>query len=187
MKCQNCGSKFKEKVSFCTVCGAPMQENNSGKTKAIIVSVVTTLAVCAVAFVLWNTFTGDGETPDSGEAAVPSVETAEGWDDTATESAESQTYDGIAGSDYIIADSDNRYLTSSDLAALSSDELNLARNEIYARRGRRFNSDRLQNYFAAKSWYRGTISPEEFSEDMLSEVERHNVELIVKEEERRGE
>jgi hypothetical protein len=38
----------------------------------------------------------------------------------------------------------------------------------------------LQDYFNSKSWYRGTIRPEDFSESMLSETEKANIETIKK-------
>lgn len=81
--------------------------------------------------------------------------------------------------EFIFADSDSRYLTIDDLAGLDADTLRYARNEIYARRGRRFNDQELQSYFDSKSWYQGIIAPEDFQESMLSDIERKNAELIL--------
>ena len=83
-----------------------------------------------------------------------------------------------ADEDYILPDSGTRKLTNSDLAGLDADELELARNEIYARAGRRFNTDYIQDYFDDKWWYVGTIEPEDFTEDMLNDVEKYNVNFI---------
>lgn len=55
-------------------------------------------------------------------------------------------YDDYYDEDYILPDSGTRKLTNSDLAGLDADELELARNEIYARAGRRFNTDYIQDY-----------------------------------------
>ncbi len=81
-------------------------------------------------------------------------------------------------SDYVIPASSSRRLTESDFAGLSNRQLELARNEIYARHGRKFHSQDLQEYFNSKSWYRGRYEPEEFSETLLSEIEKYNIELI---------
>ena len=56
----------------------------------------------------------------------------------------------------------------------------LADSEIFARHGRMFDDQELQDYFNSKSWYRGTIRPEDFSESMLSETEKANIETIKK-------
>ncbi|WP_302516117.1 YARHG domain-containing protein [Ruminococcus bromii] len=87
-------------------------------------------------------------------------------------------YDDYYDEDYILPDSGTRKLTNSDLAGLDADELELARNEIYAREGRRFNTDYIQDYFDDKWWYVGTIEPEDFTEDMLNDVEKYNVNFI---------
>ena len=59
----------------------------------------------------------------------------------------------------------------------------LEENEILARHGRRFNDQALQQYFDSKSWYNGTISPDEFDANLdsrLNDVERANIEIIKK-------
>lgn len=80
--------------------------------------------------------------------------------------------------DYIIDDSDSRYLYLEELEELSAEELFYARNEIYARCGRLFNDEGLQAYFDSKEWYHGTISPEDFTEEMLNDYERKNAVFI---------
>jgi len=83
-------------------------------------------------------------------------------------------------SDYIFPDSDTRLLTNKEVQDLTQEELRIAINEIYARHGRKFDSQELQDYFNSKSWYRGTVDPEEFQEDMLSAIEKKNLELLEK-------
>lgn len=89
----------------------------------------------------------------------------------------------MAEQDYILPESSTRSLTSADLAGLTKDQLRIARNEIYARHGRRFDSEDLANYFNSKSWYRGTIAPSDFRDNMLSQVEKDNLQVIKKAEE----
>ena len=57
----------------------------------------------------------------------------------------SQTW--YTGSEYIFADSDTRYLTSAEVNSLSLKMACYAKNEIYARRGRLFQSSELAEYF----------------------------------------
>ena len=88
--------------------------------------------------------------------------------------------------DYIIPDSNSRYLTVSDLEDLTADELRIARNEIYARHGRRFDDADLQAYFDSKSWYTGTIDPDDFTTALLNEYEFENAEFISEYEKEMG-
>ena len=90
------------------------------------------------------------------------------------EKAETDKKNAVAkkDSEYIIPDSNSRYLTESDISGLSLQQLNYAKNEIYARRGRKFDSVELQEYFGSKSWYRGTIEPS------LNDYEIKNADLL---------
>ena len=88
----------------------------------------------------------------------------------------------ISGKDYIFPDSDSRYLTDEDLAGYSSDQLELAKNEIYARHGRKFVTQRIADYFNSKSWYKGTEDPETFDNnqgDIFNEYEVANISKIA--------
>ncbi|MCI8538872.1 MAG: YARHG domain-containing protein [Oscillospiraceae bacterium] len=84
-----------------------------------------------------------------------------------------------SSTDYIIPDSNWRVLTDADVAGMTAQEVNYAKNEIYARHGRRFVSEELQAYFDSKSWYLGTVEPEDFTEGMLSEVEKQNATFLA--------
>ncbi|WP_213742409.1 YARHG domain-containing protein [Bradyrhizobium sp. dw_411] len=77
------------------------------------------------------------------------------------------------GSEFIIPDSDRRVLSIGDLRKLSKDELRIARNEIFARRGRYFDAADLKARFERFSWYRpNTWNPR------LNSVEQANVALM---------
>ncbi len=80
--------------------------------------------------------------------------------------------------DYVLPESDSRYYTADELKDLTKDELRLARNEIYARHGRKFDDAELQSYFNSKDWYEGTINPNDFKESTLNQYEKANVEVI---------
>ncbi|QKE74301.1 YARHG domain-containing protein [Arthrobacter citreus] len=79
---------------------------------------------------------------------------------------------------YIIPNSNLRKLTNGDLSKLTSSELRLARNEIYARHGFVFQSSDLTIYFTSKSWY----SPNPAYNGALSDVEKYNLNLIKSKE-----
>ncbi|MCM1086616.1 MAG: YARHG domain-containing protein [Muribaculaceae bacterium] len=91
-----------------------------------------------------------------------------------------------ASTDYIFPDSDSRILSKEELTGLSADECKIARNEIYARHGRKFKDEELQSYFNACDWYEGTIEPDDFQENELSEIEIANKDLIVDYEKEKG-
>lgn len=86
------------------------------------------------------------------------------------------------GGDYILPQSAERRLTRDDLAGLSHLELCLARNEIYARHGRRFLNRDIAAYFAEKDWYSPDIDAAVFDanqESYLSEDERYNAGFML--------
>lgn len=85
---------------------------------------------------------------------------------------------GDAGYGYILEDSARRYLSEDELIYMSKDELRLARNEIFARHGRMFDSLDLQGYFNSMEWYYGTVPANEFDESVLNEYEKANLVLI---------
>lgn len=81
--------------------------------------------------------------------------------------------------EYILPNSDIEVLSVADLENLTREECRIARNEIYARHGRLFDDTELQAHFDSCSWYEGYIAGEDFNENMLSEVEIKNRDLIV--------
>lgn len=78
---------------------------------------------------------------------------------------------------YVCPDSATHVYSDSELYAMSADELELARNEIYARYGRGFSTDYLQEYFDSQAWYTRKYSPEEFDAmtSPLNATEQQNV------------
>ncbi len=97
-------------------------------------------------------------------------------------SASYDTYDEAEDdAEYILPFSDSRYLSESDLEGLSSEELELARNEIFARHGRIFTTEYIRDYFLSKSWYEELYDPEYFDTNVKSifnDYELNNVEFI---------
>lgn len=89
-------------------------------------------------------------------------------------------------SQYILPTSNTQYLTIADLEGLTKEDCRIARNELYARHGRRFDDAGLQGYFDSCGWYEGTIAPSDFDDSVLNEYETANRDLIVQYEKDMG-
>ena len=202
--CTRCGAEVKF-LPMTSVNEKPTDIKSDKKSKkklVVIISVASAvavvLAVCAIVFVpkiFGNNeneqykplqtieITTQPETTQQPSTAIQNTTEQESIDDGSSD-ADDDYDDYYDDDDYILPDSGTRKLTNSDLAGLDADELELARNEIYARAGRRFNTDYIQDYFDDKWWYVGTIEPEDFTEDMLNDVEKYNVNFIRNYEEK---
>lgn len=111
---------------------------------------------------------------------------SDSWDYTENQPFNDEEILEYYDSEYMLANSDSKYLTMDDLKGFSASDCRLARNELYARYGRKFDSKDLQDHFNSCSWYYGTIEPDDFQESMLNDVEIANRDLIVKYEEKMG-
>lgn len=81
--------------------------------------------------------------------------------------------------EYMLSTSSILPLDPAILAGMSDNSLWIARNEIYARHGRQFTNEYLQQYFNQHTWYEGTIPPQEFQESLLNQTERDNLQLLM--------
>jgi hypothetical protein len=72
---------------------------------------------------------------------------------------------------------ENKAITDQMLHGLSLHELRLLRNEIYARHGRMFRAEWLQQYFFFQPWY---TPDDKFKDEDLSGNDKVNVETIVR-------
>jgi len=77
--------------------------------------------------------------------------------------------------DYILPDSNVKALTEDDLERLRIYNLDIARNEIYARHGYTFTNKEYIDYFKRKSWY--SENPD-YSDEILSGIEKQNAAFI---------
>ena len=75
---------------------------------------------------------------------------------------------------YIIPDSATRPLSEGELWAYTRETLRYIRNEILARHGYSFRTERFAEYFSGKSWY---VSGG-YNDDLLDHIEWHNIDLI---------
>lgn len=77
--------------------------------------------------------------------------------------------------------SDQRLLTEADVSGLTTGEIQLAINELYARHGRVFSGEPMNSYLESQSWY----EPDPALSDAqivgaMSEVERTNLDFLVR-------
>ena len=96
----------------------------------------------------------------------------------------SDSEDNQQGSDedpyagFIFPDSHERYLKESEVSGLSSDDAQMAINEIYARRGWDFKKEKYKKHFSQYSWYHPVSRNEN---DMnFNEYEKANIKLLSK-------
>lgn len=87
---------------------------------------------------------------------------------------------------YWIEYCDTKRLAENDLETFDADDCRLARNAIFAKSGRKFNDDSLQAYYEQFDWYHPTVSPDDFSNSMLNDIQSYNLDLIIAYEESRG-
>lgn len=110
-------------------------------------------------------------------------------DPTVTPTPAEQAQNTAETGEYFFPESSNRYLTDEEISAYSSDQLELAKNEIYARHGRQFVTDYIADYFNSKSWYQGTIDPDTFDAEqnsIFNEYELANISKIAEWEEQKA-
>lgn len=97
------------------------------------------------------------------------------------------TTEDDSSNDYILPYSDSEYLTEDDLDGLTPDEIRLACNELYARHGRKFKDADYQAYFNSKSWYQGTVEPDDFDDTaVFNKYELANRDFIIAYEKEKG-
>lgn len=129
------------------------------------------------------------------EAAQTTVETSteatEALSETTTETTETTEATTEATTEeqkneYILKNSSSEYISEADIKGFTKEQCRIARNEIYARHGRLFDDESLQEYFNSCSWYSGYISPSDFSENSLNAYEKANLQTIIEYEKEMG-
>lgn len=90
--------------------------------------------------------------------------------------------DVIKDNGYIFGNSAEEMLEDKDTDGLSPEVLQIARNEVYARRGYIFKNPELRSWFENKAWYTGTVPAENFDESVFNEFENANISFLKKAE-----
>ena len=94
--------------------------------------------------------------------------------------------DSSYSNEFVFPESNSKNITEADCKGLTATECMIARNEIYAREGREFKDETLNNYFSSCDWYDGQISPDDFTDDYLNDYEKKNLQIIVGYEKKMG-
>lgn len=81
---------------------------------------------------------------------------------------------------YIFPESDSRKLTTTDLKQVDARLWAYGRNEIYARHGYKFHTEKMATYFAKRNWYKTG----DFDADDLNYYEWYNIMFIKQYEDR---
>ena len=91
---------------------------------------------------------------------------------------------------YILPESATKVLTESDLSNLTVKGICYAKNELYARYGRRFKADELTNYFNSKSWYspkyEAGAQDSYIVDNLMNSYEKQNISILQDAENRLG-
>ena len=161
---------------------APYMPEPHGKpprSKALLITIFAVLGVAVIVLLIALNIKPKSNRPT---AAVTPAVTATVRPSTAPKpkptSTPKPTKEPVSD-DYILPDSATRRLTQADVADLTWEQCCLARNEIFARHGRLFQTPQIAAYFEAQSWYHGTIPGASFSNDVLSQIERDNIDFLV--------
>lgn len=81
--------------------------------------------------------------------------------------------------DFIFYDSNCRYLEDYEVSSLSEDDIQMAINEIYARKGVNFENEPYVSHFNSCEWYNPIYSQAEFDSSWFNEYEEANVNLLA--------
>lgn len=178
---------------------ANVKDNQEKVKVSIIVAVVAAVIALVAVIILIVTFVFGGSEPTANESAkgyaaqkeqeLASNSATNQQKESAAQPSSSSSIEDVINSPngFILPESDSRYYSDSELNALTDYQLYLARNEIYARYGRGFKNQDLQDYFHNKNWYTVQYSPDAFdSIDALNDFEKKNAEAILAIEKRRG-
>lgn len=179
----------------------PQQEGPKKKNNVLLIVLIALLAVLVVLvgayFVVSSDiididgiFSSSDEEDEEDDDDEEDVDEEDEDNDDEEEVVEEETEEPTEveeTSEYILPNSDKQYLTEEDLEGLTAEELRIARNEIFARHGRIFASEDLNEYFNSKDWYTPMIEAEDFDDEaMLNEYEKVNATFIREYEEEMG-
>lgn len=171
------------------------------KEKQIIAILSAAIAVVAVALIFCLATENRSSSGEQKSAALEDQDTeaeaTEAEDDpdtsndassetTAEDDGDSKSASEIMDADdgYVFPNSNSSYLTEEEIEKLSTEEIQYAINEVYARHGLKFTKKSNQERFEKKKWYTGTVDDQD--EITLNQYEKKNIDLMAGILEERG-
>lgn len=157
------------------------EDQDAPRSKALLIAIFAALGVALIVLLIALNVKPKPKDP---VAAVTPVVTATAQPSAALTPSAAPTPTPTptpkpAAGGYILPDSTTRRLTQADVAGLTWEQCCLARNEIYARHGRIFQTKQIAAYFEAQSWYHGTVPGASFDNNMLSPIEHANADFLT--------
>ncbi len=154
MKCKQCGQDLPKGTKVCPACG---KKCSSATLWIILISTGALLLILGIGMVLLLIGGGIAAAllflPNRANK-VPAQRPVNGVVEQAglpEENPYADCFDTYA--EYVLPESDRRYLGRQDLSALTDQALFIGLQEIYARQGMTFSDPDVQAYFHARSWY----------------------------------
>ena len=151
------------------------EDKDAPRSKTLLIAIFAALGVALI--VLLIALNVKPKPKDPAAAVTPAV-TATAEPSAAPTPTPSPAPTPSAGG-YILPDSAARLLTRADVADLTWEQCCLARNEIFARHGRIFQTPQIAAYFEAQSWYHGTVPGASFDNNSLTPTERANADFLA--------
>ena len=162
---------------------APEPRGDAPRSKALLIAIFAALGVALIVLLIALNVKPKPKdpsaavTPAVAATAEPSAAPTETPVPTPTPSPKPTEKPASGG--YILPDSATRLLTQADVADLTWEQCCLARNEIFARHGRIFQTRQIAAYFEAQSWYHGTVPGASFDNNSLTPTERANADFLA--------
>lgn len=133
------------------------------------------------------------QTPEAGTMAEADtvitldISLGEEYSEPETSANEESSQSSATENSFIFANSDSSYISQSEVKNLNDHDLEIALNEIYAKRGWIFTDPELASYFNSQAWYNPRYTSAEFSKNVtFNEYEQANIQLMINEQKDRG-
>ncbi len=205
--CNVCGSELEINARFCGNCGAPLINNipyvkkieflsddvKTNPTKKqrknynrYILFIILILLILAIAIIFGfmlqknnNKEISHGDTHISTQTPTPFIKASP------KPSPSKPSPSNKPNSEYLF-NSDTEYITVEYLDTKTQEETRLILNEMYARHGYMFTTDKYKSYFSSKSWYIPIYSSDVEAEKYFNDIERQNKNTITNFEKSKG-